>query len=681
MDEALIKEIQHLRAEIARHNMLYYELANPVVSDYEYDMLVRRLQELESLEKIEINGKEATPSADALSKEEGSESSVVEQVGSDLTQGAETIPHKQRMYSLDNAYSPAELENWVNKLSSELDVSPALCAELKVDGFSINIYYDKGELQYATTRGDGISGEDVTANVRTLPSVPQKINHLFPIEIRGEIYMPVADFLRLNEQRLADEEKAFANPRNAAAGSIKLKNSELVKERHLSSLFYSVGISGNVPVKSQSELLEWLSSQVFPIAHDYKICSSYEEIQAFCDLWEGQRYSLPFEIDGIVVKVNDLTLQKRLGYTAKSPKWAVAYKFKPEEKETKLLDVQYQVGRTGAVTPVAILEPVYISGSTVSRATLHNEDEIRRLDLHHGDTVLLIKSGEIIPKILKAFPDKRPQDAEIVEFPSACPVCNSQLERDEEGAITYCSNSQCPAQLQRRIEHYASRDAMDITGLGESLVSRLIEIKMLQGIADIYTLDYSRLAELDRFGSKSAENLRQAIENSKLQNFDRVLFALGIRFIGTVTARNLAERFGDIDSLREADEESLLQVPEIGQKIATSVRAWFSLTSNLELIQRLRGLDVNFTYQRSVRSAALEGKTFLLTGTLPNYPRKEMEDLIQSHGGRIVSGVSPALDILVMGEKAGSKLEKARKIGTIKILDEAAILEMLGSKE
>jgi len=386
---------------------------------------------------------------------------------------------------------------------------------------------------------------------------------------------------------------------------------------------------------------------------------------------------LPFEIDGIVVKVDDFTLQRKLGYTAKSPKWAVAYKFKPEMKETRLIEVQYQVGRTGAVTPVAILEPVYISGSTVSRATLHNEDEIRRLDLHEGDTVLLIKSGEIIPKILQVIPEKRLPGAKPVSFPEHCPACGSPLQRDEEGAIHYCSNVACPAQLQRRIEHFASRDAMDITGLGESLIAKLLENKLISGIADLYRLDYDKLAQLEHFGPKSAQNLRNAIEASKTRNFDRVLYALGIRYVGTVTARYLAEYFGDIDALRNASLESLSQVPEVGDKVALAIKAWFSLPENIKLIEELRSLGVNFTYRRTQSSNALEGKTFLITGTLPHYSRREMEELIQSHSGRIISGVSSNLDYLIVGENPGSKLTKAQKIPSIKIITEDELLEMI----
>lgn len=660
MNEELRKEIEKLRAEIEHHNELYYKHAKPEISDYEYDQLVLRLRQLESQLDAEERGE-----------------SPLDKVGSDITPGAETIAHKQRMYSLDNTYSANELKDWIVKLATDLGFFPALCTELKIDGFSINLYYEKGVMQYATTRGDGIVGEVVTNNIKVIKDIPQKINYTYPIEIRGEIYMPVKEFLKLNEQRRSNEEKPFANPRNAAAGSIKLKNTEEVKNRNLSAIFYGVGYCENLPVQKQSEFLDWLDSLGFPTTKHRCVCNSYEEVQKFCDEWEDKRHSLPFEIDGIVVKVDDFALQRKLGYTAKSPKWAVAYKFKPEIKETRLIEVQYQVGRTGAVTPVAILEPVYISGSTVSRATLHNEDEIRRLDLYEGDSVLLIKSGEIIPKILQVIPEKRKPGAKPVSFPERCPACGSPLQKDEEGAIHYCSNVACPAQLQRRIEHFASRDAMDITGLGESLIAKLLENKLISGIADLYRLDYDKLAHLEHFGTKSAQNLKNAIEASKDRNFDRVLYALGIRYVGTVTARYLAEYFGDIDSLRNASLESLSQVPEVGEKVALSIKAWFSLPENIKLIEELRAQGINFTYRRAQVSNVLTGKTFLITGTLPHYSRKEMEELIQSNGGRIVSGVSSNLDYLIVGDKPGSKLTKAEKIPTIKIITEDELLEMI----
>ena len=662
MTESLLEQIKNLRAEIERHDLLYYQLANPTISDYEYDRLVKELQELEA--RLDDAQKQDSPS---------------EKVGSDLRPGAQTIPHLERMYSLDNTYSAEELQSWCVKLAAELGAFPQLAVELKIDGFSINLYYENGDLQYASTRGDGLQGEVVTPNIRALNLVPERISHLHPIEIRGEIYIPVQDFLTLNENRAAIEEKTFANPRNAAAGSIKLKDRAEVKKRHLQAIFYALGRASNLPVGRQSELVKWLESLGFPVSPSSELCLSYDAVQKFCDHWETERHSLPFEIDGVVIKVDELELQRRLGHTAKSPKWAVAYKFKPEEKETRLLDVQFQVGRTGAVTPVAILEPVYISGSTVSRATLHNEGEIRRLDIHLGDSVRLIKSGEIIPKILETLPQKRPADAAEVEFPKNCPVCQSHLERDLDGAISYCPNASCPAQLQKRLEHFASRNAMDIQGLGESLVARLLEHGYVSTLPDIYSLDYEKLAQLDRFGAKSAENLKAAIEASKERNFDRVLFALGIRHVGSVTALRLAEHFQNVDALAGADMEALAQVQDVGEIVASSLAAWFANPANRELIESLRAVGLSFGQLSQRVSSTLEGKTFLITGSLASASRTEMEDRIRAHGGRVVSGVSAKLNYLVVGEKPGSKLAKAQKTPGVQIINEEQLWELMKS--
>jgi len=663
----LKQEIDRLRAEIERHNLLYYSFANPEISDYEYDVLARQLKELEDKLNDETDG-----------------TSPLNNVGSDLTQGAKVIPHKVRMASLDNAYSLEELQAWVNKIHTDLGQDSKWCTELKIDGFGINLFYNKGELQYATTRGDGVEGEDVTANFLVLPEIPHTIKYLQPIEIRGEIYIPLKDFLAMNELRREQEQKPFANPRNAAAGSIKLKNTEEVKSRNLRAIFYALGYFetplewGGKELTGQFGVLNFLHTLGFPTSK-HLLCSSYREIEDFCSAMEQERYSLPFDIDGIVVKLNDLDLQKRLGYTGKSPKWAIAYKFKPEEKDTVLEDVSFQVGRTGAVTPVAHLKPVFISGSTVSRATLHNADEIKRLDLHLGDTVRIVKSGEIIPKILSADTSRRLSKAEPIVFASTCPVCNSSLERDEDGSISYCANANCPAQVQRRIEHFASRDAMDIGGLGESLISRLLSEGMIKGIPDIYNLDYEKIALLDRLGAKSAGNLKNAIESSKAKNFDKVLFALGIRHVGAITARNLAVHFGTVSALAGAEAEELQNVPDIGAIVAQSLLSFFGNPANLSMIDALKAAGLCFAYRSEQSSNLLEGKTFLITGTLPSYGRKEMENLINSHGGKILGSVGKQLNYLIVGENAGSKLDKATKTGTVTIISEADLLAMINA--
>ncbi len=666
MNKSEIKaKIDRLRAEIEHHNRLYYTLAKPEISDYEYDMLVKELQELE-----------------AQYAEIGMEESPTQKVGSDLTPGAKTIPHKVRMASLENAYSLEEVLAFINRTNNDLGYNSEYCAELKIDGFSINLYYENGNFVYATTRGDGLEGEDVTENFRLLPDVPFTIDYQGAIEIRGEIYIPVQDFLALNEFRRENELKTFANPRNAAAGSIKLKNREEVKSRHLKALFYALGyyesplLYKNEIIDKQTRLLDFLDELGFPTSKR-TLCKNYREVEDFCLQIEQERYTIPYDIDGIVIKVNSLEDQKKLGWTAKSPKWAIAYKFKPEEKETVLESVSFQVGRTGAVTPVANLKPVFISGSTVSHATLHNADEIKRLDLHYGDTVLVVKSGEIIPKILAVNVSKRPVNSKPVEFPAACPVCKSPLQRDEDGSINYCPNANCPAQIQRKLEHFAAREAMDIYGLGSSLIARLIETGQIKWIPDIYHLDYNKIAAMERMGKKSAENLQKAIEASKSKNFDRVLFALGIRHIGLITARTLAQHFQNIDALIAADEEELLSVPDIGSIIALSIIGFFSQKSNLQMIDALKEVGLQFAYKSTQSSDILAGKTFLITGTLPSYGRKDMETLIMEHGGKILSGVSKQLNYLIVGENPGSKLDKAHQLGTVKIISEAELLDML----
>ena len=661
MTKAQIKNrIQALSAEIERHNRLYYAEASPEITDYEYDLLVQELQGLQA-KHPEIQA-----------------SAVLEAVGDDLDKSAKTIPHKERMASLNNAFSLEEVIAWWDKITLELEKRPQLCLEPKIDGFGINLFYSLGKLQYATTRGDGSVGEDVTENFLTLPHIPREISFKSDIEIRGEIYLPIKDFLAMNEVRRQNEEKPFANPRNAAAGSIKLKDIALVKDRPLRAFFYTTGfIAEAAPFNSQDELLRWLQDNGFPISDKHCVCTDNERLIDFCNQMEEQRGELDYDIDGVVVKVDDLALHKKLGSTAKSPKWSIAYKFKPEEKETLLKGVDFQVGRTGAITPVAILEPVNISGSTVSRSTLYNFDEIRRLDLYEGDTVRLIKSGEIIPKILAVNKDKRLPGALPISLPDKCPVCHSPLSREEEAAIEYCSSADCPAQLARSIEHFASRDAMDIMGLGTALVSRLLQEGIIASVADLYRIDYDKMKELERIGEKSAQNLQEAIQRSKDKNFDRVLFALGIRHIGTVTARNLAVHFQNIEALEQATDQELSDVPEVGDKIAESISDYFTNPKNISLVNELKEQGLKMSYESDQKSEDLAELSFLITGSLNNISRKDMESLIISHGGKILSGVSKNLDYLIVGEKPGSKLTKAEKLGTVKIIGEDELMVML----
>ncbi|KQC05587.1 MAG: hypothetical protein APR54_08120, partial [Candidatus Cloacimonas sp. SDB] len=558
MEDLFIKEeIEDLRKQIKKHNDLYFRKANPEISDYEYDLLVKRLQKLEEqYPQYKIS------------------SSPTRLVGSDISGETGIIPHKVRMYSLENAYSLEEVEEFYDKIKVEDREIISFITELKLDGFGINIYYEDSELQYATTRGNGFEGEDVTNNVKTISSLPAKIAYREPIEIRGEIFLPRAEFERINQEREKNNEKLFANPRNAAAGTIKLKDIEQVRARKLDYRVYTVGLFNNQEIDSQYKLLKFFESLKFKtILSDMGLSGYLTEKQAILDQclkWEQRKNELEYDIDGLVIKVNDFNLQRKLGYTSKFPKWAIAYKFKAEEMKSKLLGVDFQVGRTGAVTPVAKLDPVFISGTTVSNATLHNFAEIKRLKLRIGDYVTVIKSGEIIPKIIKVNHNERPADTKKIRFPNNCPICGSPLKKEGDGTVIYCENINCPAQIHKRIEHFASRDAVDIEGLGSVVVRQLLENNMIEQIEDIYQIDYQKFSNLEKQGIKSAENLKAAVEKSKHQKFYKVLFGLGIRYVGARTAKILTDHFDDIDSLMNASYEDLLEISEIGEKTAQS---------------------------------------------------------------------------------------------------------------
>jgi DNA ligase (NAD+) len=547
------------------------------------------------------------------------------------------------MYSLENAYSLEEVKNFVDKIQKVDNRPLSVITELKIDGFSINLYYEKGVLQYATTRGDGFEGEDVTENVKTIKSIPHGINYKKPIEVRGEIYLPVKEFERINEEREQLGEKLFANPRNAAAGTIKQKDSSIVASRKLGSIMYSA-------------------------------------IESQCKMWEKSRSKTEYEIDGIVIKVNDFNFQRKIGYTSKFPKWAIAYKFKAEEKETQLIDVKFQVGRTGAVTPVANLKSVFISGSTVSNATLHNKDEIERLDIRIGDYVTVIKSGEIIPKIIKVNINKRPPNSQKVNFPDLCPVCKTHLKKEEDGAIYYCNNINCPAQIQKRIEHFASRDAVDIEGLGEAVVKQLLEENMISRIEDIYHIDFDKFQTLEKQGTKSAENLKIAIENSKNQKLHKILFGLGIRYVGDRTSRILTNHFSDIDEMIKADYEEFLEIEEIGEKIAHSLYDFFHNERSVQMIESLKKNGINFQSEKKNINNKLAGAKFLITGTLMNFTRTEIKEEIERFGGKIISSVTKNLDYLIVGENPGLKVKKAEKLDTVKIINEEDFLKLVQSE-
>jgi len=657
------EEIKKIRDEIAHHSKLYYQKNQPEISDYKFDQLAKRLENLEKkYPQYKIK------------------KSPTKKVGSDISKNSKIIPHKMRMYSLDNVYSIAELQTYLHKIAVEIGFFPKVILEHKIDGFTINLFYENGVLKYATTRGDGFEGEDVTANVKMIKSIPQKIDYQKAIEIRGEVFLPISEFENLNKLRSENEQNTFVNPRNAAAGTIKLKDSYKVATRNLDSFMYAVGFFENLEISSQNELLQFLKDNKFSVNKQYFVSDNFAEIEEYCQKWENKRSFLNVEIDGIVVKIDDFEIQQKLGFTSKFPKWAIAFKFKAEEKETQLLNVKFQVGRTGAVTPVAELKPVYISGSTVSNATLHNEDEIKRLDLKIGDFVTIIKSGEIIPKIIKVNLPKRSQNVVEIQFPKVCPACNTPLKKEEDGVIIYCNNINCPEQILRRIQHFASRQAMDIEGLGEAVVKQLLKDDMIYKVEDIYHLDYDKFQTLEKQGKKSAENLERAINISKKQKFNKVLFGLGIRFVGERTAKILTENYRNIDNLIDAGFDELIEIEEIGEKITRSIIDFFQNEKNLKLIEKLKEVGVNFQSESIVKSNKLSGKKFLFTGALQKYKRAEAAELVEKNGGKTISTVSKNLDYLVIGENPGSKLVKAQKIDSIKIISETDFEKMLAKK-
>ncbi len=664
MEDLFIEqEIKELRSKIAYHSRLYYEKAAPEITDFEFDKLIKRLQELEK-----------------KYPQYKSKDSPTQIIGSDLDRTGKVIPHKVPLYSLDNAFSFKEIADFLKRIKRITSEPINVLLEWKIDGFSINLFYDKGILQYATTRGDGYEGEVITENVKTIKTIPLKIEYDKPIEIRGEIFLPKTEFIRINAERESEGQSLFANPRNAAAGTIKLKDPLLVASRNLSACFYSVGYWEEKSIHTQQDLTVFLKKIgiINIVEREYlENIGGFKEIEAACSKWEENRYGKLYETDGIVIIINDIDLQKELGFTSKFPRWAIAYKFKAEEKETKLLDVQFQVGRTGAVTPVAKLKPVYISGSTVSNATLHNEDEIKRLDLRMNDQVIIIKSGEIIPKIIKVNKSQRPENAEKIIFPENCPVCGTKLIREEDGVIKYCNNLSCPAQILAKIQHFASRNAVDIEGLGEARVEQLLQNNLINRIEDIYDLDYDKVEKLDKQARKSVENLKSAIENSKNQKFHKILFGLGIRYVGERTAKILADHFKNIENMISAEQENFLVVVEIGDKIAQSLYNFFRNEDSLRTIKSLQERGMNFSTEESKGTDKLIGKSFLVTGTLPHYSRQEIHGLIEENGGKIVSSVSKKLNYIVVGDSPGSKLEKARKLGGIEILSENELLLLL----
>lgn len=659
------EEIERLRSELNQHNYNYYVLNSPTISDFEFDAKLRELQRLE-----------------AENPEFFDPNSPTQRVGSDLNAAFVQVEHRYPMLSLANTYSEADVAEWYERVRKGLNEPFEVVCELKYDGTSISLIYRDGALVQAVTRGDGVRGDDVTANVRTIRSIPLRLHGTdYPkeFEIRGEILMPWAVFEKLNAEREAQEEPLLANPRNAASGTLKMQNSAEVARRQLDAYLYYL-LGEELPAQTHYENLQHAASWGFKVSDAMKKCTSLQEILDYIDYWDTERKNLPVATDGMVLKVNALRQQKALGYTAKSPRWAIAYKFQAERACTRLNSVSYQVGRTGVITPVANLDPVQLSGTVVKRASLHNADIIAGLDLHIGDMVYVEKGGEIIPKITGVDCDARIMIGDKVGFAKICPECGTPLVRDDNEAAHYCPNEDgCPPQIKGKMEHFVSRKAMNIDGLGEETIALLYDNGLLHNVADIYALKAPDLARLERLGAKSAHNIRAGIEASKQVPFPRVLFALGIRYVGETVAKKLAAAFRSIDALAAATLDQLMAVPDIGESIAQSVRAYFAKPEHQQLVERLReyGLQMEMAESAAPISDTLKGLSIVISGVFHHHSRDEYKAIIEQHGGKNVGSVSGATSFILAGDNMGpAKLEKAEKLG-VKIVSEEEFLKKL----
>ena len=664
------ERIEALRTEIRRAGELYYVHDRPEITDAQYDALVRELVALE----------EEHPELVTLD-------SPTQRVGGTPVSELPEVRHEVPLLSLDNGYSPEDVDAWLQRVVDRLDGRvPDVVCELKIDGLSVSLRYEEGNLVRAATRGDGTTGEDVTPNVRTIRTVPVRLNgEGIPrlLEVRGEVYFPEKAFEALNGAREEAGEPLFANPRNAAAGSLRLLDSRITASRRLSAFLYSVARwEGPGAPETQSGALAALERLGLPVNPHRAVAKGREAIGAFLEEWREKRRTLPFETDGVVLKVDRLEDQARLGQTAKFPRWALAYKFPPEEATTRVTAIVVQVGRTGVLTPVAEFEPVLLAGSTVRRATLHNYEDLARKDVRVGDTVAVEKGGDVIPKVTRVLLDRRPTGAPPFEMPAACPACGEPVVR-EEGAVAFrCVNLSCPAQVREAIRHFVSRKAMDVEGLGDERIDQLVTEGLVEGIASLYSLKAEQLAPLLRWGEKSAANVVGQLEKSKGQGLSRLLFGLGIREVGEKTARNLARRFGSVEALAEACEEDLTAVPEIGPETAAAVRAWFEREPSRRLLAQLReaGVRMTGTDRKPAGEGPLAGKVFVLTGTLPRRTRDEAAAEIERAGGKVTSSVSKKTTAVIAGDDPGSKLEKARGLG-VPVWDEERLDAALGGNE
>ncbi|TMM53616.1 NAD-dependent DNA ligase LigA [Maribacter algarum] len=660
------QQIESLRKELREHNHNYYVLDKPTISDYDFDMKLKELQDLES-KHPEFHD----PNSPTL------------RVGGMVTKNFETVSHDQRMYSLDNSYSKEDLEDWEKRIQRVLgDVEVEFTCELKYDGASISLSYEEGQLIRAVTRGDGFQGDNVTTNIKTINSVPLQLKGDYPpkFDIRGEIVLPFEGFAKMNAERVANGEEPYMNPRNTASGSLKLQDSAAVAKRPLDCLLYGI-VGENTGITTQWQMLDKARDWGFKVPTVAKLCKTTDEVMEFVEYWDVHRHDLPYETDGVVIKVNSLQQQDELGHTSKSPRWAMAYKFKAEQVCTVLNEITYQVGRTGAITPVANLEPVLLAGTTVKRASLHNADQIAKFDIREGDTVFVEKGGEIIPKIIGVDFSKRPQNSKPTKYINHCPECHTELVRTEGDAKHYCTNFYgCPVQITGRIQHYISRKAMDIEGMGSETVTLLFQEGLITNYADLYTLTKEQVTPLERMAEKSAENLVNGVVESVKIPFERVMFALGIRFVGETVAKKLAKAYKNIDALMDASEEELVAVDEIGERIAKSVVEFFQNDANREIVARLKSYGVQFELSAEKlenQTEKLKGLIFVVSGVFEKVSRNELKKLIEDNGGKVGSSVSSKTSYLVAGDKMGpSKRTKAETLG-VQIISEDDFLEMV----
>ncbi|WP_347375116.1 NAD-dependent DNA ligase LigA [Aequorivita sp. Q41] len=659
------QQITSLRNALREHNYNYYVLDNPTISDFDFDQKLKQLQELE-----------------ALHPEFYDANSPTIRVGGEVTKNFETVPHTYRMYSLDNSYSKEDLEDWEKRIEKMVDGKVEFTCELKYDGASISLTYEDGKLKKAVTRGDGFQGDDVTANIKTIRSVPLQLKGDYPplFEIRGEIVLPFEGFAKMNAERVELGEEPYRNPRNTASGSLKLQDSAEVAKRPLECLLYSIK-GERLPIKTQYENLEKARAWGFKVPEVAKLAKNLDEVLEFVNYWDIHRHELPYETDGVVVKVNNLQQQEELGYTAKSPRWAMAYKFKAEQVSTILKQITYQVGRTGAITPVANLEAVELAGTIVKRASLHNADQIEKLDIREGDAVFVEKGGEIIPKIIGVDFTKRAPNSLATKYITACPECKTPLVRTEGEAQHYCPNAAgCPPQIIGRIQHFISRKAMDIEGLGGETVALLVNNGLINNYADLYLLRAEQIIPLERMAQKSAENMIKGIEASKQIPFERVLFALGIRYVGETVAKKLAKHYKTIDAIKNASEEALITVDEIGERIAQSVVSFFASKENILTIERLKayGVQLEVSAEKLANQTdTLKGQAFVVSGVFTKVSRDELKKMIEDNGGKVSSAISSKTSFVVAGDNMGpSKKTKAENLG-VAIISEDDFLQMI----